>query len=122
MLRFTKSHEWLRLDGDTATVGITQHAAEQLGDLVFAEANAEGTHVNAGEQAATVESVKAASEVYAPVAGEIVASNPALAGEPGLINSDPLGEGWLFRLKLADPAEADALMDEDAYNTMLLAG
>ena len=122
MIRYSKSHEWVRAEGDIATVGITAHAAEQLGDLVFAEANAAGAHVKAGEQAATVESVKAASEVYSPVSGEIVEGNEALASDPGLINSDPLGAGWLFKLRLSDPAELDALMDEDAYNAMVLAG
>ena len=121
MLRFSKSHEWVRVEGDTATVGITAHAAEQLGDLVFAEAEPAGTTVAAGGQAATVESVKAASEVYSPVSGEIVEGNAALAADPSLINSDPLGAGWLFRLRLSDPSEADALMDEDAYNQLLLA-
>lgn len=121
MLRFSKSHEWVRVEGDTATVGITAHAAEQLGDLVFAEAEPAGTTVAAGGQAATVESVKAASEVYSPVSGEILEGNAALAADPSLINSDPLGAGWLFRLRLADPSEADALMDEDAYNQLLLA-
>ncbi len=121
MLRFSKSHEWVRADGDTATVGITPHAVEQLGDLVFAEANAVGTAVSAGAQAATVESVKAASEVYSPVSGEIVEANPAIAADPSFINTDPTGAGWLFKLRLSNPAEVEALMDEDAYNTMLLA-
>ncbi len=121
MLRFSKTHEWARIEGDTATIGITAHAAEQLGDLVFAEADATGTRVEAGGQAATVESVKAASEVYSPLSGEIIAGNEALAGDPSLINTDPLGAGWLFTLRLSDPTQADALMDEDAYNQMLLA-
>ena len=122
MLHFSKSHEWIRVEGDIATVGITAHAAEQLGDLVFAEAEAAGTQVSAGGQAATVESVKAASEVYSPVSGEIVEGNAELATDPALINSDPLGAGWLFKLRLSDPAEVGALMDEDAYNAMLRAG
>jgi len=121
MLRFSKSHEWVRARGDTATIGITPHAVEQLGDLVFAEANAVGSTVSAGAQAATVESVKAASEVYSPVSGEIVEANPAIAADPSLVNSDPTGEGWLFKLRLSNPAEVEALMDEDAYNAMLLA-
>ena len=121
MLRFSKSHEWVRAEGDTATVGITPHAVEQLGDLVFAEANAVGTAVSAGAQAATVESVKAASEVYSPVSGEIVEANPAIAADSSIINTDPTGAGWLFKLRLSNPAEVEALMDEDAYNTMLLA-
>ena len=122
MLHFSKSHEWIRVEGDIATVGITAHAAEQLGDLVYAEAEAAGTQVRAGGQAATVESVKAASEVYSPVSGEIVEGNAELATDPALINSDPLGAGWLFKLRLSDPAEVGALMDEDAYTAMLLAG
>ncbi len=121
MLRFSKSHEWVRAEGDTATVGITPHAVEQLGDLVFAEANAVGSTVSAGAQAATVESVKAASEVYSPVSGEIVEANPAIAADSSIINTDPTGAGWLFKLRLSNPAEVEALMDEDAYNTMLLA-
>ncbi len=121
MLRFSKTHEWARIEGDTATIGITAYAAEQLGDLVFAEAEPTGTTVQAGAQAATVESVKAASEVYSPLSGEILGGNEALGINPALINSDPLGEGWLFTLRLSVPAEADALMDEDAYNQMLLA-
>ena len=115
MIRFTKSHEWVRAEGDgTATVGITPHAVEQLGDLVFVEANT-GAIVAAGDQAGVVESVKAASEVYAPASGEITAFNDALSDDPSLVNSDPLGKGWLYTLKLADPGELDALMDDAAY-------
>ena len=121
MLRYSNSHEWVRVDGDTATIGITPFAVEQLGDLVFAEASAVGSNVAAGAQAATIESVKAASEVYTPVTGEIVEANPVITTDPSIINTDPTGEGWLFRLRLSNPAEVAALMDEDAYNAMLLA-
>ena len=122
-LRYTKSHEWVRVESDgTMTVGITDHAQAELGDLVFVEANAIGSAVSAGAQAATVESVKAASEVYAPASGEIIAFNDDLSGNPGLVNSEPTGAGWIFKLRLSDPSEIDALMDEDAYNAMVLAG
>ena len=122
MRRFTKSHEWIEIDGDIGTVGITLHAVEQLGDLVFVEVKAPGTTLEAGEQAVTVESVKAAAEVYAPVAGAITEGNPAAAEDPSIVNSDPLGAGWLFRMRLSDPGEAAALMEEDAYNAHVLAG
>lgn len=121
MRRFTKSHEWIELDGEVAHVGITPHAVEQLGDLVFFEATAAGRTIAAGDPAATLESVKAAAEVYAPVGGEVVDGNPAVVEDPSLINADPFTH-WLFRLRPADPASLDPLMDEDAYNRMLLAG
>ena len=114
-LYFTKEHEWVRVDGDTATVGISNHAQEALGDIVFAEVPEGGRQVSKGQEAAVVESVKAASDVYAPVSGEIIEGNPAVADDPSLINSDPEGEGWFFRLKLADQGELDGLMDEAAY-------
>lgn len=120
MRRYTKSHEWIELDGDSARVGITPHAVEQLGDLVFFEATAAGRTLGAGEAAATLESVKAAAEVYAPVAGTVLEGNPAVTETPALINSDPLGAGWLYRFKPADASDLDSLMDEDAYNRMLL--
>ena len=119
MLKFTEEHEWLKIDGDVATVGITAHAAEQLGDLVFVELPDAGTSFEKGGDAATVESVKAASDVYAPLAGEIVEANQAIVDDPSLINSDPMGEGWMFKLKLADPSAADVLLDEDAYNKLI---
>lgn len=122
MRRFTKSHEWIEIDGDIGTVGITLHAVEQLGDLVFVEVKPAGTALEAGQQAVTVESVKAAAEVYAPVAGAITEGNPAAAEDPSIVNSDPLGAGWLFRMRLSDPGEAAALMEEDAYNAHVLAG
>ena len=113
--RFTDQHEWVRLDGDEATVGITRHAAEQLGDVVFVELPQTGRKVGAGAEAAVVESVKAASEVYAPVGGEVTASNSALEAEPAKVNEDPEGAGWFFKLKLSDKAEVAKLMDEAAY-------
>ena len=112
---FTKEHEWIRVEGDTATVGITNHAQEQLGDIVFAEVPEGGRELSKGQEAAVVESVKAASDVYAPVSGEVVQGNPAVVDDPALINSDPEGEGWFFKLKLNDPSELDGLMDEAAY-------
>ena len=114
-LYFTKEHEWVRVDGDTATVGISNHAQEALGDIVFAEVPEGGRQVSKGQEAAIVESVKAASDVYAPVSGEIIEGNSAVADDPSLINSDPEGEGWFFKLKLADQGELDGLMDEGAY-------
>jgi glycine cleavage system H protein len=116
MLRFTKDHEWLRVEGSVATVGITSYAQEQLGDIVFVELPAPGKIFAKGAAAAVVESVKAASEVYSPVSGEVVESNEIVAGEPSLINSDPMGKGWFFRIKLAEPVELDALMDEATYS------
>jgi len=118
MLKYTKDHEWLRLDGDVATVGITPHAQEQLGDLVFVELPAVGARFDKGAVAATVESVKAASEVYAPVGGEIVAVNDKLAADPGLVNAAPTGNGWLFKLKVKDAGEAATLLDEAAYQKL----
>ena len=112
---FTKEHEWIRVEGDTATVGISNHAQEQLGDIVFAEVPETGKKLSKGQEAAVVESVKAASDVYAPVSGEVVEGNQAVADDPALINSDPEGQGWFFKLKLDNPAEVDGLMDEAAY-------
>ena len=114
-LRFSKEHEWIRRDGEFATVGITDYAQNQLGDVVYVELPEIGRHVAKGAEAAVVESVKAASEVYAPVSGEVVAVNEALAGEPARVNADPLGEGWFLRLRLDDPQEFDELMDEESY-------
>ena len=115
ILYFTKEHEWIRVEGDTATVGISNHAQEQLGDIVFAEVPEAGRQLSKGQEAAVVESVKAASDVYAPVSGEVVEGNGALADDPALINSDPEGAGWFFKLKLSDTGELDGLMDEAAY-------
>lgn len=112
---FTEDHEWVELDGEIATVGITDYAQSQLGDIVFVEVPEEGKQVSKGDDAAVVESVKAASDVYAPVSGTIVEGNPALADEPALVNEDPEGEGWFFRMTLSDTSELDGLMDEGKY-------
>ena len=114
-LHFTREHEWIRVEGDTAVVGITHHAQHQLGDIVFAEAPEAGRQVTKGGEAAVVESVKAASDVYAPASGEVVEANSVIADDPSIINSDPEGEGWFFKLKLSDPSELEGLMDEAAY-------
>ena len=114
-LYFTREHEWLRVDGDTATVGISNHAQEALGDIVFAEVPEAGKVLAKGDDAAVVESVKAASDVYAPADGEVTEGNAARADDPSLINRDPEGDGWFFKLKLADPSQLDGLMDEAAY-------
>ena len=114
-LYFTKDHEWVEVDGDSATVGISDHAQQALGDIVFAEFPAAGRQVKKGDEAAVVESVKAASDVYAPVSGVVTHGNAALADDPALVNREPEGAGWFFKLKLADPSELDALMAEDAY-------
>jgi glycine cleavage system H protein len=114
-LYFTKEHEWIRVEGDTATIGISNHAQEQLGDIVFAEVPDAGRRLNKGQEAAVVESVKAASDVYAPVSGEVIEGNQAVADDPALVNTDPEGQGWFFKLKLDNPGELDGLMDESAY-------
>ena len=114
-LYFTKDHEWIRVEGDTATIGISDHAQEALGDIVFAEVPEAGRRVSKGQEAAVVESVKAASDVYAPVSGEVTEGNPAIADDPAVINRDAEGEGWFFKLKLDNPGELDGLMDEGAY-------
>jgi glycine cleavage system H protein len=113
--KFTKDHEWLSIDGDVATVGITDHAQSQLGDLVFVELPQLGRSVRKSEAVAVVESVKAASDVYSPLTGEVVAVNEAVVAEPALVNSDPEQQAWLFKLRIASPSELDALMDEAAY-------
>jgi glycine cleavage system H protein len=113
--RYTDQHEWVRLEGGEATVGITKFAAEQLGDVVYVELPAKGKAVKAGAEAAVVESVKAASEVYAPVGGDVIAANDVLATEPSKVNDDPEGNGWFFKLKLADAGEFGKLMDAAAY-------
>jgi glycine cleavage system H protein len=114
-VRFTDEHEWVRMDGDVATVGITDYAQSQLGDVVYVELPKPGAKVEKGKQAAVVESVKAASEVYAPVGGEVVEVNQALADDPSTVNADPMGKGWFLKLKVADPSQVSALMDEAAY-------
>jgi glycine cleavage system H protein len=114
-LRFTKDHEWVRREGDTVVIGITDYAQEQLGDVVYVELPEVGRQIEQGKDAAVVESAKAASEVYAPVSGEVVAVNGMIAGDPAKVNADPMGEGWFMKLRLADPAQLDALLDEAAY-------
>jgi len=114
-IRFTKDHEWVRVDNGTGTVGITQHAQEQLGDIVFVELPEEGQDINQGDEVGTLESVKAASEVYAPAGGTVQAVNQDLADDPAQLNSDPLGAGWLYTFTIADRGEVDALMDEAQY-------
>jgi glycine cleavage system H protein len=114
-VRFTDQHEWVRLDGDQATVGITKFAAEQLGDVVFVEVPEAGRKLGAGGEAAVVESVKAASEVYAPIGGEVTEGNAALAADPAKVNGDPEGEGWFFKMKVADKAEFSKLMTQQQY-------
>jgi glycine cleavage system H protein len=116
---FTTDHEWLRVEGDEAVVGVTKHAAEQLGDVVFVEMKPEGTTVAKGEECGTVESVKAASEIYAPASGEIVAVNALPADTPAALNDDPEGEAWLCRIRLSDASELDGLMDADAYKALI---
>ena len=114
-VKFTEEHEWIRLEGDIATVGITDYAQNQLGDVVYVELPKPGQKVEKGKQAAVVESVKAASEVFAPVTGEVVEANQALADEPATVNADPMGRGWFMKLKLANKGELDGLMDEAGY-------
>ena len=118
-MRFTKDHEWVELDGDVATVGITAFAAEQLGDVVFVEVPEVGKAVKAGDPFAVVESVKAASDVYAPVSGEVVEANGELSDSPDTVNAQPEGGGWFAKVKVSDPAEYQALMDRDAYEAFL---
>ncbi len=115
MLRFTEEHEWLKLDGDEVIVGITEYAAEQLGDLVFVELPEEGRTVAKGDEIVTIELVKAASDISAPLDGVIIEVNPAIVENPALVNEDPLEDGWFFKMELADAGELDGLMDENAY-------
>ena len=117
--RYTKDHEWVRVDGDTATIGITAFAADQLGDVVFVELPNVGRTVKKGEGAAVVESVKAASDVYAPISGEVVETNASLTDEPGNVNQEPEGSGWFMKVKLSDRGEVDGLLDEAGYNDFL---
>jgi glycine cleavage system H protein len=118
-LRYNDSHEWLRLEGDEATVGITDHAQEELTDVVFVELPNLGRAVDAGDPVAVVESVKAASDIYAPLGGEITSINPEVEADPSLVNTDPYGKGWLFKMRLKNPAEAAGLMDAAAYEALL---
>jgi glycine cleavage system H protein len=117
--RFTKDHEWIRVDGGIATVGVTHHAQDQLGDVVFVELPEVGRKAAKGEAVAVVESVKAASDVYAPVAGEVTESNASLVDRPGLVNEDAEGKAWFFKLRIADATELDALMDRAAYEAFV---
>ena len=118
-MKFTKDHEWVKLDGDVATVGITKHAADQLGDVVFVETPEVGKTVGKGDSFAVVESVKAASDVYAPVSGEVVEANDALSGAPETVNADAEGEGWFAKIKVSDASQLDGLMDRAAYDAFL---
>jgi glycine cleavage system H protein len=117
--RFTKDHEWIRIEAGIGTVGITNHAQQQLGDVVFVEVPEVGRKAAKGEAVAVVESVKAASDVYAPVAGEVTEVNAALADQPALVNEDAEGKAWFFKLRVADPAELDGLMDRTAYEALV---
>jgi glycine cleavage system H protein len=119
MLKFTKDHEWLRVEGDIATVGITSHAEQQLGDVVYVELPEPGRAVEQGAAVAVVESVKAASEIYAPVTGKITVINEAVAKEPALVNQDPMENGWFFKMKIDTPAQLDSLLDDVAYKAFV---
>lgn len=118
-MKFTEEHEWLRIEGDLVVVGITEHAAEQLGDVVFVELPEIETQVARGDEVSVIESVKAASDILAPVDGEIVAVNEVLVDNPGLVNEDPLGEGWFFKMQLADMSVLDEFMSEDEYKDFI---
>ena len=121
-LRYTKDHEWVRVEGDEATVGITAYAAEQLGDIVFVELPDVGRSLDQFATFGVVESVKAVSDLFAPLSGEVVATNDSLAGSPETVNSDPYGDGWMLRLKLTAPTEVDELLDSSAYGALIEAG
>ena len=121
-LRYTKDHEWVRLDGDEATVGITEYAASQLGDIVFVELPETGRTLAQFAAFGVVESVKAVSDLFAPVSGEVTAGNEALAGSPELVNSDPYGDGWMLKIRLSSPGEVDELLDGTAYDDLIAAG
>jgi glycine cleavage system H protein len=118
-IRYTKEHEWVKVDGDTATVGISPYAQEQLGDVVFVELPEVGKKIEKGKEMAVVESVKAASEVYAPIGGEVVEVNNALTDAPATVNEDALGKGWFAKIKLANKADLDGMMDEAAYKAYI---
>lgn len=118
-LKYAESHEWIRVEGEIGTVGITDHAQAELTDIVFAEPPKAGTKFSAKDPAAVVESVKAASDIYSPVSGEIVEANAALGDNPALLNTDPFGEGWIFKIKLSNPAELDSLKDAAAYREQI---
>jgi glycine cleavage system H protein len=118
-VKYTKDHEWVRVEGTTAVVGISDYAQTQLGDVVYVELPEVGRKLEQGKEAAVVESVKAASEVYAPISGKVTAANAELAGEPAKVNADPMGGGWFFKMTIANPKELDALMDEAQYKTYI---
>jgi glycine cleavage system H protein len=119
VLKFTEDHEWLSVDGDVATIGITAHAAEQLGDIVFVELPEVGAKVATGDSIAVVESVKAASDIYAPLAGEVVEVNKAIVDDPATVNSSPMDNGWFFKVKFTEPNAVSGLLDEDAYKALI---
>jgi glycine cleavage system H protein len=121
-LRYTKDHEWVRVDGDEAVIGITKFAADQLGDIVFVELPDVGRALDAHATFGVVESVKAVSDLFAPVAGEVTGTNDALSGSPELVNSDPFGEGWMLRVRLADAGQVDGLLDAAAYEQLVAEG
>jgi glycine cleavage system H protein len=118
-LKYAKSHEWIRITNDTAALGITDHAQHELTDVVFVELPEVGRTLKAGEPCAVVESVKTASDVYSPVSGTVTEVNPALASNPGLVNTDPYNEGWFFKLRLTQPSEADAMLSPEAYKSQI---
>ncbi|MCZ6722023.1 MAG: glycine cleavage system protein GcvH [Proteobacteria bacterium] len=118
-LKYTKDHEWVRIEGDVATIGISDYAQDQLGDVVHVELPEGGKAVARGDEAAVIESVKAASEIYAPLSGEVIEVNGALADDPSIVNSSPLDEGWFLKLRLSDPGELDGLLDEAAYEDFI---
>lgn len=118
-LRYAKSHEWVRLEGDVATVGITDHAQHELTDIVFVETPAVGRKVRAGEACAVVESVKTASDIYSPLSGDVIEVNPAVTGDPALVNGDPYGRGWFFKLRVSNAGEAGGLMAPEAYTKQI---
>jgi len=118
-MKFTEEHEWLREEGDLIVVGITKHASDQLGDVVFVELPDAGTTVSKDDEVVVIESVKAASDILAPIDGEIVEVNEALADTPGMVNEDPIGDAWFFKMKASDPSQMDDYMDEAAYNAMI---
>ncbi|MDX1580919.1 MAG: glycine cleavage system protein GcvH [Alphaproteobacteria bacterium] len=118
-VRYTKDHEWIRLEGEVAVVGITDYAQEQLGDVVYIEVPEIGKAIKKGAEAGVIESVKAASEIYSPVTGEVVEGNTALDEDPALVNSSPMGDGWIYRMALSDPSELDGLMNEEEYKSYI---
>jgi glycine cleavage system H protein len=118
-LRYAETHEWIRVEGDTATVGITDHAQNELTDIVYAEPPTAGRSLKAGETAAVVESVKAASDIYSPVSGEVITGNSALADNPALLNTDPYGEGWIYQIRLTDPSEVEKLFSPEDYQARI---